>query len=44
MYALNYNSALSELSVSFGFGVDYSTYVSKVLKRKHYGQTCKYRK
>lgn len=42
MYALNYNSALSELNVSFGFGVDYSTYVNKILKRKYYGQTRKY--
>ena len=44
MYALNYNSALSELNASLGFGVAYSDYLSRVLKRKHYGQTRKYRK
>ena len=44
MYVPNYNSALSELNASLGFGVAYSDYLSRVLKRKHYGQTHKYRK
>ena len=44
MYVPNYNSALSELNASLGFGVAYSDYLSRVLKRKHYGQTRKYRK
>ena len=44
MYIPNYNSALFELDALFGFDVAYSDYLSRVLKRKHYGQTHKYRK
>lgn len=44
MYIPNYNSALFELDASFGFGVNYSAYVSGILRRKHYGQIRKYRR
>ena len=44
MYIPNYNSSLFSLDVAVGFGVDYSSYVVGVLRRKHYGQTRKYRK
>lgn len=42
MYIPDYNSALFELETFFGFEVDYSAYVSGVLRRKHYGHTKKY--
>lgn len=44
MYTPNYNSALFMLDVVVGFEVDYSTYISGILRRKHYGQTRKYRR
>lgn len=44
MYMPSYNSALFMLDAVSGFGVDYSAYVSGILRRKHYGQTRKYRR
>lgn len=44
MYIPRYNSALFMLDAVFGFEVDYSTYISGILRRKHYGQTQKYRR
>lgn len=44
MYTPNYNSALLELCTEESFAVDYFEYVRTVLRRKHYGQTRKYRK
>lgn len=44
MYTPNYNSALFMLNAVFGFEVDYSVYVSEILRRKYYGKTRKYRR
>lgn len=44
MYMPSYNSALFMLDAVFGFEVDYSTYISGILRRKHYGHTGKYRR
>ncbi len=44
MYTPSYDSALFMLDAVTGFEVDYSEYVSGILRRKHYGQTGKYRR
>lgn len=44
MYTPRYDSALFMLDTVFGFEVDYSVYVSEMLRRKHYGKTRKYRR
>lgn len=44
MYTPRYNSALFSLDAVFGFEVDYSVYVSEILRRKYYGKTRKYRR
>lgn len=43
MYTPNYNSALFALCPPEDI-IDYSMYVSQVLRRKHYGKTKKYRR